>query len=164
MITKNKTVGQLSGVGNKAYHQYIISDLIFGVRKKMVKAKKASKFSVLSEISLSQIGYDITKNKFPKDYNIDFVVLDKQKGGIVFLAEIEKANATLTETLHKIEVCLKQIKTIEEAYIIKFDTRGNTTFERCTLLKNKFTRDEVSSKSECLDLSLKTCLVSLRNK
>lgn len=164
MITKKKTAGQLSGVGNKAYHQYIISDLIFGVRKKMVKAKKASKFSVLSEISLSQIGYDITKNKLPKDYNIDFVVIDEQKSSIVFLAEVERANTTITETIKKIDTCLREIKTIKEAYIIKFDNSGNTTFELCTLVKNKLERVKVSSKSELLDLSLKTCLVSIRKR
>ena len=164
MTTKKNLSKGLSGVGNKAYHQYIISDLIFGVRKKMVKAKKASKFSVLSEISLSQIGYNITKNKFPKDYNIDFVVLDEQKSSIVFLAEVERANATITETLKKIETCLKQIKTIKEAYLIKFDDNGNTTFELCKIEKSKLKRIVVSSKSELLDLSLKTCMVSTRKK
>ena len=160
--TKNKSKG-LSGVGNKAYHQYIISDLIFGVRKKFVKDKKASKFSVLSEISLSQIGYETTKDHFSKDHNIDFVVIDEENKDLLFIAEIEREGVKITSTLKKIEECLKQIPTIKEAYIIKFDGAGKTTFELYTI-KNKKLKKTVmkNSKSEFLGISLKNCFVSTR--
>lgn len=163
MATKKNISKGLSGVGNKAYHQYIISDLIFGVRKKLVKDKKASKLSVLSEISLSQIGYETTRDHFSKDHNIDFVVIDELSKNLLFIAEIERADVTITRTQKKIEECLKQISSIKEAYIIKFDGAGNTTFELCTLEKKKLKRTEVNSKSEFLGISLKNCFVSTRN-
>jgi hypothetical protein len=163
MATKKKLPKGLSGVGNKAYHQYIISDLIFGVRKKLVKDKKASKLSVLSEISLSQIGYETTKDHFSKDHNIDFVVLDENTKNLLFIAEIEREGVTITGTLKKIEECLKQIPTIQEAYIIKFDGLGKTSFELFTLENKKLKRTEVNSKSEFLGISLKNCFVSTRN-
>jgi len=163
MATKRNLTQGLSGVGNKAYHQYIISDLIFGVRKKLVKDKKASKFSVLSEISLSQIGYLTTKYHFSKDHNIDFVVIDEFSKDILFIAEIERAGFPITGTHKKIEDCLTKISTIKEAFIIKFDIAGNTTFELCTIEKKKLKRTEVSSKSVFLGISLKNYLVSTRN-
>lgn len=162
-MANNKNLPKgLSGVGNKAYHQYIISDLIFGIRKKLVKDKKASKYSVLSEISLSQIGYETTKDHFSKDYNIDIVVIDEISRNLLFIAEIERADVTITGTLKKIEECLKEIPTIQEAYIIKFDGMGNTTFELCTLIKKKLKRTEVNSKSDFLGMSLKNTFVSTR--
>lgn len=163
MATKKNLPKGLSGVGNKAYHQYIISDLIFGVRKKLVKNKKASKFSVLSEISLSQIGYETTKDHFSKDHNIDFVVIDELSKNLLFIAEIERAGLTITRTLKKIEECLKKIPTIQEAYIIKFDGAGITTFELCILEKNKLKLKDVNSKSKFLGIILKKCFVSTRN-
>jgi hypothetical protein len=163
MATKKNLPKGLSGVGNKAYHQYIISDLIFGVRKKLVKDKKASKLSVLSEISLSQIGYETTKDHFSKDYNIDFVVIEEKSKNLLLIAEIEREGVTITSTHKKIEECLKKIPTIQEAYIIKFDGAGKTKFELCTLENKKLKTTEVNSKSEFLGVSLKNCFVSTRN-
>lgn len=162
MATNRNLSKGLSGVGNKAYHQYIISDLIFGVRKKLVKDKKASKLSVLSEISLSQIGNKITNDNFSKDHNIDFVVMEEHTKNLLFIAEIESAGANLTRTNKKIEECLSQMPSIKEAYIIKFDEEGKTTFEICTLEKKKLKRTEVNSKSEFLGIILKSILVSTR--
>ncbi len=162
MATHKKLSRNLSGIGNKAYHQYIISDLIFGVRKKLVKEKQASKYSVLSEITLSQIGYETTKDHFPHDYNIDFVLIEESSKNLVFIAEIERANVSITKTINKIEVCLKKIPTIKEAYIIKFDGAGNTTFELYTLKNKKLNGRKVNSKSEFLGLSLRTCFISTR--
>ncbi|MCZ2131405.1 MAG: hypothetical protein LC109_14220 [Bacteroidia bacterium] len=160
-IKKNLSKG-LSGVGNKAFHQYIISDLIFGVRKKLVKDKKASKHSVLSEISLSQLGYETTKDHFSKDYNIDFVVINELNKNLLFIAEIERAGVTITGTLKKIQECLTQIPTIQEAYIISFDGAGKTSFELCTIQKKKLQRTKVNSKSEFLGLNIKSCLSSTK--
>lgn len=162
MAKKKKLTKGLSGVGNKAYHQYIISDLIFGVRKKLVKDRKASKFLVLSEISLSQIGYETTKDHFSKDHNIDFVVIEERSKNLLFIAEIERAGARITGTLKKIEECLTKIPTIKEAYIIKFDGAGNTTFELCTLEEKELKRTKVNSRSKFLDISLKNSFVSTR--
>lgn len=162
MFAKKVLPKGLSGVGNKAYHQYIISDLIFGVRKKLAKNNKAKELSVLSEISLSKIGYETTKEHFPKDYNIDFVVIDEQSKNLLFIAEIERDDVNISKTLKKIENCLKKIPTIKEAFIIKFDGAGNTTFELYGLEKNKLKLTKKSSRSNYLGLSLKMCLTSTK--
>jgi len=157
---KNKST--LAGIGNKPIHQYIISDLIFAIRKKLVAKKIASKYGVLSEITLSEIGYETTSYNFSKNHNIDIVVIEKKSGDILFLAEIEREGMTITSTKTKIAECLKTIPTIREAFIIKFTMSGDTSFELCELVKGKLVCTTTSSTSEVLDIALKTSLVSLR--
>ncbi|PIQ48229.1 MAG: hypothetical protein COW03_11285 [Cytophagales bacterium CG12_big_fil_rev_8_21_14_0_65_40_12] len=164
MTAKKTLESGLSGVGNKALHQFIISDLIFGVRKKLVKEKKASKYAVLSEITLKELGYTAAQYFIEdglNEPNIDFVVIDRSSNDLLFLAEIENEKVS-QRTLKKIEVCLKKIPTIKEAYIIKFDRTGKTTFELCTIENKKLKITEVTSKSEFLDMSLKYCFISTR--
>lgn len=157
---KNRTT--LAGIGNKPIHQYIISDLIFAFRKNLVAKKIASKYGVLSEISLSEIGYETTSYNFSKNHNIDLVVIEKKTGDIIFLSEIEREGMTITATKTKIAECLKTIPTIKEAFLIKFTMSGETSFELCKLVKEKLVCTPTSSTSQVFDIVLKTSLVSLR--
>ena len=165
MTTKKKQKGGLAGIGNKALHQYIISDLIFGIRKRLIKTRLAKKYAVLSEITISQIGYDLAANNFKNDYNIDLVVVEEPNHDIKVLIEIERKGFNAKNTELKIEECLRKIPTIDEAYIIRFDMTGNTSFELCTLnQKKKLVKTSVNSKSNFLNMSFKTSLVSLKGK
>jgi hypothetical protein len=157
-----KRKSSISGIGNKPNHQYIISDLIFAIRKKMQARKLGTVFGVLSEITLSEIGYETTSYHFTRNHNIDLVVVEKESGDIIFLAEIERANTTITATKMKIKECLKTIPSIEEAFIISFTLRGDTLFERCTLENNQLIITPSSSYSNTLGMTLKSALVSLR--
>lgn len=151
----------LHGVFNKAPHQYIISDLIFGARKKLVKTRNNKKFIAVSEISLSVIGYDKKVNKFSADHNIDFVVKNAENNEIYVIVEIEREEIGRKRTETKIFECLKSIKSVQEAFIINYDVNSNITFERCTIIKNKLVCTVSTSKSEFLNLNLKTSIVSI---
>ncbi len=157
-----KTKG-LSGIGNVLPHQYIISDLIFAVRKKLVKNKKQKEFSALSEISISELGYPVNPKNFVTNHNIDFVVIETETQDIVFLAEIERNKKTIAKTKFKIFDCLLNMPTIKEVYIIYVDELRNTKFELCTVLNNKLIcKEEVNSRSKFLGLTLNTSFVSLK--
>lgn len=153
-----KKVNGLSGVGNKLPHQCIISDLIFGARKKLVKSKLNKKYYALPEITLSELGLNV--KKLQKDYNIDFVIYDKETNEIVLIAEIERNKASMKEKKEKMADCLNNIKSIKEAYFIKFDKSGKVAFENYSVKRNELILNSNSSRSEILGLNLKSCLVS----
>lgn len=153
-----KKTNGLSGVGNKLPHQYIISDLIFGVRKKLVKSNLHKKYYALSEISISEL--DVSVKKLKKNYNIDFVLYDKETKGIVLIAEIERSKTSMKDKIAKMADCLNNIKTIEDAFFIKFDSNGKAYFEKCILKNKKLIIESASSRSKVLGLNLKSCLVS----
>ena len=127
MAKKTIQSQNLSGVGNSIEHQYIISDLIFGVRKKLSKNKKWNKCFALSEISLSSLGYDA--NDFTHNHNIDFVVIDENKD-VKVLIEIQKKGIDIKKNRSKIEECVEKIDTIEDAFLIRFDKEGKIYFDR----------------------------------
>jgi hypothetical protein len=148
----------LQGVGNQISHQNIISDLIFGVRKKLVKRNLSKKYNVVSEVSISQLGY----KGFTKDHNIDFVVYDSFTNSINLIIEIERKGKTFASTKKKVKECLESIGDLKEAFIVTFE--GNdANFFRCTLEKGKLKiTTKSNSKSEFLKMNLKTSLVSLK--
>ena len=84
-MAKLKETGKLAGIANVIPHQFIISDLIFGIRKRFAKNKKASAYRVISEISLSEIGTIYNDKKFTKNHNIDLVIIDAKSRDIVFI-------------------------------------------------------------------------------
>lgn len=153
-----KKVNGLSGVGNKLPHQFIISDLIFGVRKKLVKSKLNKKYCAIPEITLSELVSN--KIKLKHDYNIDFVLYDRETNEIVLIAEIERDKASMKDKKAKMADCLNNVKSIKEAYFIKFDKSGKAEFENCSIKRKELIIESTSSRSEILGLNLKSCLVS----
>ena len=157
--TKTTKNSALSGINNKSYHQYILSDLIFGVRKKLTRDGKASTYLPLTELSIkSELGYDTLL----KNHNIDFLVIHEAKQEVVLIAEIERTGQIQDSTLEKIKDCLLKITTIEEAFLITFDYRKKVIFELCTLDKKKNLVRTVVKRSEFLDYTLSRCLTSLK--
>lgn len=161
---KKKTVtnkDNFAGIGNHINHQLIISDLIFGIRKKFAR-ENIDDYYVLSEISLSELGYQ--KNNFSHNHNIDLVIAKKgaNKKEIHFLLEIEKSEQTKNDTEKKVEECLKKIKTIEESFIVRFNKVGKIAFYKCSIKNNKMIQKKASSQSGFLNMALKRSLVSLK--
>jgi len=157
-MAKKKSQG-LQGVGNQILHQNIISDLIFGVRKKLAKRNLSKKYNVVSEISISQLGWF----GFSKDHNIDFVVYDSFTQSINLIIEIERKGKTFASTKNKVKECLNSMGDLQEAFIVTFE--GNdANFYKCTLSeKGKLIiAKKNNSKSNFLKMNLKTSLVSLR--
>lgn len=155
--TKNK----IFGVGNKSFHQYIISDLIYGVRKHLVKKKLSKKYAALSEITLSQIGYETTPSHFSGDFIVDFVVVNQETTDLILLVEIERINVNVSATKQKIKECLLSIPTIQDAFIIYFDMKGKTYFERCFLENEELSCKSVKMVRTVLGLPLKASLISV---
>ena len=156
----NKKSQGLQGVGNQILHQNIISDLIFGVRKKLVKRNLSKKYNVVSEISISQLGY----YDFTKDHNVDFVVYDSFTKSINLIIEIERKGKTFASTKKKVKECLVSMGNLQEAFIVTFE-RNDANFFKCTLENGKLKiASKSNSKSELLKMNLKTSLVSLKNK
>lgn len=159
MPTKKKIEsGKLAGTGNVLPHQYIISDLIFYARKKL----KNTKYKVLSEISISQIGTVYTDKKFTVNHNIDFVIFDAKTQKIVFIAEVERTGRGKNQTLKKLKECLTNIPTIEEAYTISFDVNLKIIISRYEIVKGKLEVVSTSSDSAFLGYNLKRSFVSLK--
>ena len=155
-----KTVPQgLFGVGNQLPHQYIISDLIYAVRSKFEKTKK---YKVLSEISIDKLGTIYSDKKFTSIHNFDFVIVDAKTTDILLIIEIERAKKSISATSKKIFQSLLHIKTLQEAYIIKFDANNKIQFDRKAIKDNKLVTASNSSQSTLLDLNLKKKLVSLK--
>lgn len=151
----------MTGVGNKDFHQYIISDLIYGVRKKFSSQRKSKNFLVLPEISLEEIGYSKKNFKFSKNYNIDFVVIEKISGNIILVAEIERADKNTAYAKTKINECLKFIPTLKDAFIIKFSIEGEVNFESYSI-DNEIMSISITSKSTVVGVNLKSYLISLK--
>lgn len=105
-MAKLKETGKLAGIANVIPHQFIISDLIFGIRKRFAKNKKASSYRVISEISLSEIGTIYNDKKFTKNHNIDLVIIDAKSRDIVFIIEIERTGKSRKITENKMLECL----------------------------------------------------------
>ena len=157
-MVKKKSQG-LKGIGNQILHQNIISDLIFGIRKKLVKRHLSKKYYVVPEISISQLGY----KGFTKDHNIDLLVYDNFKKSINLIIEIERKGKTFASTKKKVKECLESMGDLQEAFIVTFDG-NNVNFYKCTLEKGKLIiATKSNSKSEFLKMNLKTCLVSLKD-
>ena len=156
-----KVKNKIFGVGNKSFHQYIISDLIYGVRKHLAKKHLSKKYAALSEITLSQIGYETTPSHFSSDFNIDFVVINQETTDLIILVEIERKNVNISTTKQKIKECLMAIPTIQDAFIIYFDMIGNTYFERCVLENQVLVCKALKVVKTALGLPLKGSLVSV---
>lgn len=99
--TANTNDNNLAGVGNHINHQIIISDLIFGIRKKFAREHE-DKYYVISEVSISELGYK-TK-KFSHNHNIDLVIAEKgsNEKTLHFILEIEKGKNTKKDTEKKL--------------------------------------------------------------
>lgn len=162
MSTIKKGYG-VDGVGNHINHQHIISDLIFGIRKKFAREHE-DKYYVLSEISISQLGYEVTPDALSKDHNIDLVIAEKNSGDIYFMLEIERAQSVKPQTKDKIKECLNAINTISEAYLLKFNQSDEISFFKCGISNNKLVLTETSSKVTFADktIVLSKMLVSVR--
>lgn len=158
-MEKKINQGQLGGVFNHYYHQYIISDLIFGIRKKLVERKIAKDYVVISEISLSQLGYSKGINNFVKDHNIDLVVIEKDTKNIVLLIEIERTGKVMKTTKSKILQCINAIPNVE-AYIANFDINGKVNFNLCAIINEKLVEKEGSSKIKFQNMILKSFITT----
>ena len=157
-----KVKNKIFGVGNKSFHQYIISDLIYGVRKHLAQKHLSKKYAALSEITLSQIGYETTPSHFSRDFNVDFVVVNQETTDLIILVEIERINMNVSATKQKIKECLMAIPTIQDAFIIYFDMHGKTYFERCKLENQILTCIPIKVVKTVLGLPLKGSLVSVK--
>lgn len=141
----------LSGVGNKIPHQLIISDLIFGVRKYLTRKRITSTYIVIPEITLSILGVDVSVLK--KDYNIDFVIFNTKTRKVELILEIERMDKPLTKSIIKIDDCLKNISSIKDAFIVRFDENGKIKFDKRTMVKQKII-EKSTSNSSLLGLNL----------
>jgi hypothetical protein len=157
----SKIKSKIFGVGNKSFHQYIISDLVYGARKYLAKKRLSKKYMALSEISLSQIGYETTPSHFSRDFNIDFVVINQETTDLIVLIEIERVNINITATKQKIKECLQAIPSIEDAFIIYFDMNGKTYFERCILENGVFVCKPIKIVKTTLGIPIKASLISV---
>ena len=154
-MVKKRTQG-LQGIGNSIYHQNIISDLIFGVRKKLLKQKLSKKYKVVSEISIKQL----ENEDFTKNHNIDFVVYENHTGFIKFIVEVERSEKISSRTKHKLKDCLRNMKHLEEAFVVSFDNNG-VQFLKCELEKDKLKiATKNNSRSNFLKMNLKSSIVS----
>lgn len=154
---KKTIVKGMHGVGNQLPHQYIISDLIFAVRKKHEISRK---YLVLSEISIDKIGNIYNPKKFKHKHNYDFVVLDALTKDILFIVEIERDGKIKKDTIKKIEESLEHIPTLKEVFLISFNESGLFKFERKELKAKKLITVSTSSQSQLLELNLKKSIVS----
>jgi len=157
----SKVKSKIFGVGNKSFHQYIISDLIYGVRKYFAEKRLSKKYMALSEITLSQIGYETTPSHFSRDFNIDFVVINQETTDLIVLIEIERLNINITTTKQKITECLQAIPSIEDAFIIYFDMNGKTYFERCLLENEMLVCKPIKVVKTTLGIPIKASLISV---
>ena len=159
-MAKQKTSGKLAGIANIIPHQFVISDLIFGIRKRFAKEKKASLYRVISEISLSSIGGIYNEKKFTKDHNIDLVIIDSKTRDILFIVEIERLGKSRKNSENKMLECLTHIPTIQEAFIITIGINSKPTFEKVELKSKKLVITPTTSKSDFVGYSLATSFVS----
>ena len=159
-MAKLKETGKLAGIANVIPHQFIISDLIFGIRKRFAKNKKASSYRVISEISLSEIGTIYNDKKFTKNHNIDLVIIDAKSRDIVFIIEIERTGKSRKITENKMLECLTNIPTIQEAFIITIGVNSKPTFEKVELERKKLVFKATTSKCEFIDYILATSFIS----
>ena len=147
-MAKQNVPQGLFGVGNQLPHQYIISDLIYAVRSKFEKTKK---YKVLSEISIDKLGTIYSDKKFTSIHNYDFVIVDAKTTNILLIIEIERAKKSISATNKKIFQSLLHIKTLQEAYIIKFDANNKIQFDRKAIKDNTLVTISKSSQSTLLD-------------
>ena len=100
-MAKLKETEKLAGIANVIPHQFIISDLIFGIRKRFAKNKKASSYRVISEISL--IGFPVT-------------IIDEKKRAIII--PIHNLSVLLKIILRNEAIITKKtIMTIDKKFI-----------------------------------------------
>lgn len=159
---KGKVCYGMSGVGNKIFHQHIISDLIYGVRKKWAKEKE-NRYYALSEISISELGYEYGLDKdLRHNHNFDLAIVEKRGNNVKMIFEVERSESSHKKTLKKIKECLASMSTLKEVFIVKFNQDGKAGFYKCVLEKNKVKELRQSSKSVFLNTVMKPMLVSLK--
>ncbi len=147
----------LSGVGNKIPHQLIISDLVFGVRKNLAKKKLVTTYLAIPEITLSELGVDVSKLK--KNYNIDFVIYNLKTKKVELILEVERAEKSLTTINNKINDCFKNIPSIKEAFIVQFNNDGKVIFNKKTKLNKNKIIEKSTSNSTVLNFNLTSILI-----
>ena len=148
--------GGLQGPGNTIKHQLVISDLIFGVRKRFLEKHWSKKYSAVSEISVSELGY----MGFEHNHNIDFLIYDKRLNTIKLILEVERKGKSMTRTKKKIKECLLNIPDIE-AFIVQINP-NDINFISCSLdNKGKLVMKENKSRSKLLNKNLKSILISI---
>lgn len=152
----------LGGVGNQLSHQYIISDLLYGIRRKLQRAG-IDRYAVVSEISISKLAYETKPGgSFSRDHNIDIAVVDKRGGSVRFMVEIERQHGDLKRTKSKLKECLQYMTSLQEVMMITFDAEGYVLFNQCFMEGNNLAIVPSSSKSRFLDMVLVRSLVSLK--
>lgn len=156
----SKSNNGLSGVGNSLVHQVVISDLLYAIRKRYDK-KRIKDVLVLSEISLSKLGYECGDKRFaiPTDYNYDLGVVEN--GKLKFVLEVERSGQNRDKTKRKLKNTLKEITDVEEIMLIEINEFDNELhYFHYAVVNNKIEELETSSYSVFLDMTLAH---SLRN-
>ncbi len=151
----------LQGIGNKKYHQRIISDLIFAIRKNFAK-KRIKDIEVLPEISISSLdGYEYNQcGTVKKDYNFDIAIIDNDDN-LLLIIEVEGGKSNKTAIKEKIKDCLENIDTLEEVMSVEYNS-GDLKFYHYSLERGKIKKQETTSHCDLLNMNLKTSLVSLK--
>lgn len=152
----------LKGIGNKKYHQRIISDLIFAIRKNFAK-KRIKGMEVLPEISISSLEcYEYAQcGTVVKDYNFDIAIIDNDDN-LLMIIEVEGGKRNKTEINKKLEDCLKNIDDLQEIMSIEYNKDGDLKFYHYSLQRGKLVKQETTSHCELLNMNFKTSLVSLK--
>jgi len=151
-----KTKG-LQGPGNKLIHQLIISDLIFGIRKHFLKKHWSKKYAVVPEISVDELGYI----NFKHNYNIDFLIYDKELFNIKLILEIERKDKSMSRTKKKIHECLLYIPNLE-AYIIQINKNDIEFISLSLDNKGKLKMENNKSRSRFLKKDLKSMIKCIK--
>ncbi len=160
-MTMSKSYNGLSGVGNSLAHQIVISDLLYAIRKKVDKQRKKDVL-VLTEISLSKLGYECGDCRFPisTDYNYDLAIVEG--GNLKFVLEVERYGQNRDKTKRKLKKTIKNIVDIEEVMLIEIDEFANELhYYHYAYVNNKIEELETSSYSSYLDMSLANSLKNI---
>ncbi len=150
----------LNGTGNKIYHQRIISDLLFAIRKKFVKTREKD-LEVLPEISIFSLeGYEFAQSGTVKEnYNFDLAIVDRDES-VIMIIEIEGNKSNKQKIKEKMKDCLENIDTLEEVMSIEYKA-DDLLFYHYYLENGKLRKEKTSSHCNLLDMNFKTSIVSL---
>jgi hypothetical protein len=161
-VTKTKSsnnMGTLSGIGNKPQHQYIIADLIVGIRKSLVKQGLFPEFMVLPEFSIGN--YQNQSEQVSKNYNFDLCIVNADIAELLMILEVANMDDTNKDT-KKLKDCIKNIDTLQEAFLVEWDDDNNVVFTRWSANEDGEIEQKKTSQSLVMNYPLKLSLVSFK--